>query len=120
MEAGISETRSALVHVSQATPAVAVSGVYAVAVDIAVAAFHAHARTQADPLRHFIGSTSSSWVASAFSLDHLSALGATFAQERGKLLPRSYSTPSLFTGFFICADAVSPCLTVSMLRGTSV
>ena len=37
-------------------------------------------------LRHSVGSTSSNLVASAVSPGHLSARGATIAQETGKLL----------------------------------
>ena len=77
--------RSSLVHLSQATAAGAVSGVYAVADDIAGAAFTLMLVLKLI-LRHSVGSTSSNLVASVVSPGHLSTLGATFAQEIGKLL----------------------------------
>ena len=77
--------RSSLVHLSQATAAGAVSGVYAVADNVSGAAFHAHARTQADPspFRRLDVVKFGSFC--CFSWSPL-ALGATFTQETGKLL----------------------------------
>lgn len=101
-DAATSDTCPALVHQYQATATGTMFGVDA-AVAAAVAAFHAHALTHADPC-HPVDYGSSNLAAFAVYCGHHAVLSARFTQDTGHLLSRWYSTPSLFTRLSIALD----------------